>query len=354
MQKLSAERKKKKRVTVGIPSFNEEVNISNLLQSLVALGRPMSRPGSKNYSSERNENGSVKTEDKVLNSELDFIISEIIISDDSSDNTCRTVEAIAAENPSPVIKLLHHNTRRGVPAAWNEIFRQATGDIIVLYDADIITDEHTTSHLVDSIKDDIGLCASNPKPLLSNTSIISRACMFIAHWLSSVRKSGLSQYTVMGRALSISSHVAKRIVIPENVLALDLYLQCKVLEQGFNVVYNDDAVVYFKSPNNMLDFSSQILRATNGHKQIKHVLRGSCHRLDFRTQVVTIFKSIINDPKGAICLVLCYLLLPYYRTKLTDVNSIKWHIATSTKAKCIAGENSVPMKGDNQLYRGSY
>ena len=334
MQKLSSERKKKKKkVTVGIPSFNEEVNISNLLQSLVALGRPMSRPGSKNYSSERNENGSVKTEDKVLNSELDFIISEIIISDDSSDNTCRTVEAIAAENPSPVIKLLHHNTRRGVPAAWNEIFREATGEIIVLYDADIITDKHTTSHLVDSIRDDVGLCASNPKPLLSNTSIISRASMFIAHWLSSVRKSGLSQYTVMGRALSISSHVAKRIVIPENVIALDLYLQCKVLEQGFNVVYNDDAVVYFKSPNNMLDFSSQILRATNGHKQIKHVLRGSCHRLDFRTQVVTTFKSVINDPKGAICLVLCYLLLPYYRTKLTDVNSVKWHIATSTKSQ---------------------
>jgi cellulose synthase/poly-beta-1,6-N-acetylglucosamine synthase-like glycosyltransferase len=331
MQKLSAERRKK-RVTVGIPSFNEEVDISNLLQSLVTLDRPMSRPGSKNYSSKRKENGSVKTE-KVLNPILDFIISEIIISDDSSDNTCRTVEAIAAENPSPVIKLLHHNTRRGVPAAWNEIFRQATGEIIVLYDADVITDQHTTSHLVDSIRDDIGLCASNPKPLLSKTSMISRASMFIAHWLSSVRKRGLSQYTVMGRALSISSHIAKRIVIPENVIALDLYLQCKVLEQGFNVVYNDGAVVYFKSPNNMLDFSSQILRATNGHKQIKRVLGGSCHRLDFRTQVVTTFKSVINDPKGAICLVICYLLLPYYRMKLTDVNSVNWHIATSTKSQ---------------------
>jgi cellulose synthase/poly-beta-1,6-N-acetylglucosamine synthase-like glycosyltransferase len=331
MQKLSAERRKK-RVTVGIPSFNEEVDISNLLQSLVTLDRPMSRPGSKNYSSKRKENGSVKTE-KVLNPILDFIISEIIISDDSSDNTCRTVEAIAAENPSPVIKLLHHNTRRGVPAAWNEIFRQATGEIIVLYDADIITDQHTTSHLVDSIRDDIGLCASNPIPLLSKTSMISRASTFIAHWLSSVRKRGLSQYTVMGRALSISSNIAKRIVIPENVIALDLYLQCKVLEQGFNVVYNDGAVVYFKSPNNMLDFSSQILRATNGHKQIKRVLGGSCHRLDFRTQVVTTFKSVINDPKGAICLVICYLLLPYYRMKLTDVNSVNWHIATSTKSQ---------------------
>jgi cellulose synthase/poly-beta-1,6-N-acetylglucosamine synthase-like glycosyltransferase len=122
-------------------------------------------------------------------------------------------------------------------------------------------------------------------------------------------------------------------VIPENVIALDLYLQCKVLEQGFNVVYNDGAVVYFKSPNNMLDFSSQILRATNGHKQIKRVLGGFCHRLDFRTQVVTTFKSVINDPKGAICLVICYLLLPYYRMKLTDVNSVNWHIATSTKSQ---------------------
>ena len=55
----------------------------------------------------------------------------------------------------------------------------------------------------------------------------------------------------MGRALSVSSRVAKKITIPENVIALDLYLQCNVLELGFKVVYNDDALVYFRPPDNL-------------------------------------------------------------------------------------------------------
>src|ERR687891_680581 len=323
---------KQRTISIGIPSFNEEDNISRLLRSIVKLNNLRLQHGHQNNDHSSEEDVEAADRNSILVS-ADFKITEILISDDSSDNTFRIVEEIAAENPSFSIRFLHHDTRRGVSAAWNEIFREAKGEITVLYDADVIVEADTIAHLVHSMKGNIGLCASNPKPLVLKMSIVARASLFIAHWLSSVRNERLSQYTVMGRALSISSKVAKRIVIPENVIALDLYLQCKVLEQGFNVVYNDDAVVYFKSPNNMLDFSSQILRATNGHKQIKHVLRGSCRRLDFRTQVVTTFKSVINDPKGAICLVLCYLLLPYYRTKLTDVNSVKWHIATSTKSQ---------------------
>jgi cellulose synthase/poly-beta-1,6-N-acetylglucosamine synthase-like glycosyltransferase len=314
-------------VSIGIPSFNEEDNISRLLNSIVKLNEPSLQPGPPNSSK-------VDSRAKNGNSSLlstNFKITEVIISDDSSDNTSRIVEEIAAANPSLKIRLLHHETRRGVSAAWNEIFREASGKIIILYDADIILDADATAHLVESMKGNIGLCASNPKPVLLKMSIIASASRFVAHWLGSVRNERLSQYTVMGRALSISSKAAKRIVIPENVIALDLYLQCKVLEQGFSVLYNENAVVYFKPPENMLDFSSQILRATSGHKQIKHLTRASRCNLDFRTGAVTTLKSAMKDPKGAVCLVLCYLSLPYYKTKLANVDTVKWHIAKSTK-----------------------
>jgi glycosyltransferase involved in cell wall biosynthesis len=232
-----------KRITFGIPSYNEEVNISNILHLIIGLNRESQ---SRNRNSSGHGNGEIdkkRSENKGLNFKEEFIIAEIIISDDSSDNTCRIVEAISAENLSVNIKLLHHNTRRGVSSAWNEIFKIATGDIIVLYDADIIIDRNTTANLVESIDNGIGLCASNSTPLLLEKSRISRASKFVAEWLSRVRNNGLSQYTVMGRALSISSHVAKSITIPENVIALDLYLQCKVLELGFKVVYNEQALV---------------------------------------------------------------------------------------------------------------
>ena len=315
-------------VSIGIPSFNEEDNISHLLHSIVNLNKSSLQPGHPNSSKE--DSGATNGNNIPLST--DFKITEVIISDDSSDNTSRIVKELAAANPSLNIRLLHHETRRGVSAAWNEIFREASGEIIVLYDADIIIDADATAHLVESMKGNIGLCASNPMPLLLKRSIVARASRFVAHWLGSVRNKRLSQYTVMGRALSISSKAAKRIVIPENVIALDLYLQCKVLEQGLGVLYKKNAVVYFKPPDNMLDFSSQILRATNGHKQIKHLARASRCNLDFETGAVTTLKSATKDPKGAVCLVLCYLALPYYKTKLSDIDSVKWHIAKSTKS----------------------
>ena len=189
--------------------------------------------------------------------------------------------------------------RRGVSAAWNEIFKEATGDIIILYDADIRIENNTTATLVDSICDGIGLCASNIIPLVQKKSIVSRASIFVAEWLRLVRKDRLSQYTVMGRALSVSSRVAKKITIPENVIALDLYLQCNVLELGFKVVYNEEALVYFRPPDNLVDFSSQVLRATNGHRQIKKMQTGVCARLPFRTGVVADSKKYYAGPTGS-------------------------------------------------------
>jgi cellulose synthase/poly-beta-1,6-N-acetylglucosamine synthase-like glycosyltransferase len=322
-----------KRITVGIPSFNEEFNISRLLHSIIELNKLGSNELDNQNNSEYRNDDSLAAETRR---EKTVEITEVIISDDSSDDTCRIVDEIAAQNPSLNVKLIHHDCRRGVSAAWNEIFGSATGDVIVLYDADIIIEKNTTAFLVGSIREDIGLCASNSKPLVSKKSTITRASMFIADWLGAVRKYGLSQYTVMGRALSISSDVAKKITIPENVIALDLYLQCKVLEQGMGVHYNENAVIYFKPPDNMFDFSSQIIRAMNGHKQIEYLMRSSCSRLPFRSGLVTTLKSVAKDPKGALSLVSCYAVLPYYSQKLSGADSSKWHIAKSTKTPVFA------------------
>jgi glycosyltransferase involved in cell wall biosynthesis len=322
-----------KRVTIGIPSYNEEENISILIKSIIELSK------SENWSTNQGldngqrgiKNDIETTGDKRRDSANDFAITEIIISDDSSDSTHNIVKGIAAENSSVNIKLLHHDNRRGVSAAWNEIFKEARGDIIVLYDADVKIDRNTTSYLVDSIRDGIGLCASNIMPLVQEKSTVSRASGFIAEWLRWVRKNRLTQYTVMGRALSVSSRVAKMIPIPEGVIALDLYLQCKVLELGFDVAYNDRALVYFRPPDNMVDFGSQVLRAAIGHNQIQNMRTGLCTRLPLRIGLVAALKSFLQDPRGAASLIYCYSLLPFYKKKLTDIDSVKWHVAKSTK-----------------------
>ena len=73
-------------ITIGIPSYNEEVNISNLLNSIISS----------------NING--------------IFIEEVIISDDSTDSTPQVVEDFIKRNQLQNITLYHHGIRRGTAA----------------------------------------------------------------------------------------------------------------------------------------------------------------------------------------------------------------------------------------------
>jgi glycosyltransferase involved in cell wall biosynthesis len=286
-----------RRVTVGIPAYNEEQNIVNLLRSLEEQ-RPL--------------------------------ISEVIVSDDSSDKTPVLVRDFAKRSPLD-ISLLHHETRRGAAAAWNEILHKATGDVVVLYDADTIPHPSCTEQLMSRVSENTALCASNSQPVQA-AGIAGRASAFISNWLRSIRQSGLSQYTVMGRALAISASAAGKILIPPELIAIDLYLQCRVLEMGLDVAYNDDAVVYFKPPGSMQDLASQVVRAVNGHNQIKDMVSRLGIGLPPRVAVAQALKNAAMDPLGAASTVIGYSLMPYYMSRLKHTDSAKWHTADSSKA----------------------
>lgn len=286
------------RLTVGIPAYNEEHNISNLLRSV-----------------ERDAGG---------------LVGEIIVSDDSSDGTPFLVEQFAKKSSIPVIHLIHPK-RRGAAAAWNEIFQRSSGDAIVLYDADTLPSQGCTAGLAANISGGIALCASNSQPVRTR-GVAGRASTFISNWLRVVRKTRLSQYTVMGRGLAIDSAVAKRITIPANMIAIDLYLQCAVMEMGLGVAYNDDAVVYFRPAESMQDLASQVLRAVNGHRQVKEHIERLGVGLPLHVALAQTARTVLADPIGAASVAIGYSPLPYYRSRLAGTNSALWHTAASSKS----------------------
>jgi glycosyltransferase involved in cell wall biosynthesis len=283
-------------ITVGIPSYNERQNVVNLLQAIEEQHTP---------------------------------IFEVLISDDSSDNTPSLVHNFA-QHSFLDIQLFHHDTRRGAAAAWNEILQRASGDIIVLYDADTIPHPSCTEQLTSHIQGNVAICASNSQPVQA-AGIAGKASVFISKWLRSVRLARLSQYTVMGRALAINSSEAKKIEIPTNIIAIDLYVQCKVLEMGRDVIYNDGAIVYFKPANNIHDLASQVMRAVNGHKQIEEYVSSCGIGLPRRVAIAHAVKNAAKDPPGALSVTIGYSLIPYYRSRLEHTDTAKWHTAASSK-----------------------
>lgn len=287
------------KVTIGIPSFNEEKNILNLLRSIVK---------------QKSEH---------------FTICEIIISDDSSDNTIRLIEQFA-DSSETAIRCLHHSSRMGVGNAWNEIFLNAKGDVIVMYDGDVIPHEDSIQQLLSALRGRVVLAISNSKPVRS-TSVAGRAAIYVSSWLRCVRIKRLSQYTAIGRGLSIQAEVAKQITIPSDIIAVDLYLECRVLEFKLNIAYNDQAVVYFRPPDTVADFNSQVLRSLEGHKQIRNCIEKFKIRLPFVVALRQALGVFLSDPLGALSVVACYCILPYHKYALKGLDSSKWHIARSTK-----------------------
>jgi glycosyltransferase involved in cell wall biosynthesis len=284
-------------ITVGIPSYNERQNIVNLLRAI---------------------------------EEQPTTIFEVLISDDSSDNTPSLVRNFAQHSMLD-IQLFHHDTRRGAAAAWNEILQKAAGDTVVLYDADTIPHPSCTAQLASLIQGNVGICASNSQPVQA-AGIAGRASVFISNWLRSVRLARLSQYTVMGRALAINSKEAKKIEMPTNIIAIDLYIQCKILEMGLDILYNDNAIVYFKPANSIDDLASQVMRAVNGHKQIEDYVSSFGIALPREIAIANAVKNATKDPLGAMSVAIGYSLLSYYRSRLEHTDTAKWHTAESSKA----------------------
>jgi glycosyltransferase involved in cell wall biosynthesis len=289
-------------ITLGIITYNEQKNILKFFESL------------------KSQKLGEKSE-----------ITEIIFVDDSNDETPILINKISSENPELNIRLIHSDERKGASQGWNTIFRSAKGSIIVLLDADIEVGENCISRLSERISDSVGLCASNTVPNVNNTGIYACASVFISYWLRSIRKNGLSQYTTMGRALSLNTELAKGIEIPQEIIAIDLYLQCMVLERNKKVIYDDDAIIYFNPPITKNDFFSQIVRAIIGHGQIKELTRKFDIAAPASLTIKEFFKNSLKYPKGSLCLLLCYLQLPIrYFTERERVSHM-WEPANSTK-----------------------
>ena len=293
----SSERK----ITIGIPTFNEENNITKFVESL-------------------------KKQDMDPN-----VIEKILFIDDSDDNTTNLINKLKSENPELRIELHHNNKRMGASSAWNTIFRKSDGEVIVLLDADIELEKNCIRNLSNKVNEKTGLCASNTVPIIQKNNIYSKASAFIAFWLRSLRLHQISKYTTMGRALALYSKDVMDIEIPTDIIAIDLYIQCEILEKHKNVVYNDEAIIYFKTPLTKTDFLSQVTRAIIGHRQVKKYTKNLSLEISFITLLKEFLKESIQHPGYSWALICCYTMLPYSYLRSKEKVSYLWETATSTK-----------------------
>ncbi len=293
-------------LSIGIPSYNENRNLIRLLKQ---IKRQKLYPGT--------------------------ILKEIIISDDSDDETPELMERYL-KNEKLEIKYIHHEKRRGVAAAWNEIFREAGGDIIILYDADIFLTKNTTYYLTKKILENkkTGVVGGNIIALLEK-GIASEASYFISRWLNNVRtRYPESQFTIMGRALALRRKLADKIYIPPHVIAVDLYIETIAYKEKYKISYAKNAIVFFKPAKTLYENMSQIVRAVIGHSQLKKMINKYIpQKIDMRTQLKIFVESMSdNKMKYMYSTLLSYLIgIIYIPIVWEGASRHIWEIAITTK-----------------------
>lgn len=291
-------------LSVGIPAYNEEMNIGKLVKSIL----------DQDY-------GKIK-------------LGKIIIySDGSTDGTNAIVRGINSNK----IKLIASGKRRGQAHAQNIIFKNSASDILVLLNADIlIKDNNFIRNLAGPItaKKGVGLTSPMVVPLSPDNFfeyIIAKGHLEKNKLFATIGKNNI--YLCHGRARALSKKLYKSFKFP-NVIAEDAYSYLINKELGLEFYYVRNSKIYFRSPQSLHDHLKQSIRFVQGIKQLENFFDVNAVRKQFyipKTKYMQyMFNYFKNSPLEAIIYVLVQITSITFSLFGRKYNHI-WNVSVSSK-----------------------
>lgn len=197
-------------VTILIAAYNEEESIAKTIENKLALNYP---------------------KDKM---------EIIVISDGSTDKTDEIVQQYSARN----MRLLRQEPRNGKTSALNIAVLKARGEILVFSDANSIYDSDAVRHLVTPFGDSrIGYVTGKMIYTNPDGSAIGDGCSAYMKYENFLRKHETKLGSIVGVGGGIDA-VRKSLYEPMRADQLpDFILPLKVIENGYRVVYEPDAIL---------------------------------------------------------------------------------------------------------------
>lgn len=221
-------------------------------------------------------------EEQVLHFVLDSLLScqydrdrlEIIpINDHSTDRTAELLDEYHARHP--IIRPLHRtgdDEDRGKPISLNDAMQRATGDVIVVFDADYRPAKGLLMQLALAFQDpEAGAVMGRVIPYNANKNLLTR--------LLNLERSGGYQADQQARynLRTIPQYggtvAAYRKALMEDgfdpsVLAEDTELTYRLYAHGWKVIYANSAECYEEAPEDWRVRSRQVRRWSRGHNRV--------------------------------------------------------------------------------------
>lgn len=298
-------RKKTTTIAIGIPAYNEEGNIENLIRSILSQ--------------------------KEINYQLKEII---VVSDCSHDNTDKIVLGIKDKR----IKLIRNSNRIGQALTQNVILENFSSDILALLNADIfVKDKNFLYQFIKPLLDNkkVGIVSPRIVSLQDKnffSSIIKYSVAFKTFMYEKWEK-GNNIYLCHGRARCFSKDFCRVLTWPK-VISEDAFSYLLAQKHGFEFVYNKSAVIFYKSPDNFTDHQKQSLRFFNTKHEFKknfdQKTLTNAYAIPKSIIIQAIFLYLIKSP----VLFLSYLtIIVLVRIIPHKTLTVTWDIALSSKNK---------------------
>lgn len=230
---------RKQSVTVGIAAYNEGKNIASLLNSILTQTSVTGR-----------------------------VVRCIVVADGCTDNTVSEVRSLHSRN----LKLIINAKRIGQALSQSKILRNVKSDYLVLLNGDVqIKQSDFIEKLIHPFSEDsnIGLVGGNCMPLPAENhfeSVINYGVKAKSYLFEQIHNKD-NIFLCHGRVRAFSKTFLKSFtwkkVINEDAYS---YICCK--KNNLNFYFKKDAVIYYRSPQNIHDHMKQSKRFLHAKKEL--------------------------------------------------------------------------------------
>ncbi len=296
-------------VTIGIPAYNEDANIINLLDSIVTQKQTY------------------------------FHLQRIeVLLDASTDTTLELITQYAQTHT--IVNYKYLNQRQGKIALLNQLYKTNTSDYFLALDADIkLKGKNVINDLVKCFRNDtIGIVSGNNIPTISTNITEQLINTWVKFWYE-VRKSinhGNSVHNIRSCILMMKKSLVDTLEIPKEIVSDSQYIYFAALAKNYSFYFCPQAKVLYKSPSNFKDFMLQANRTKDERDKLVKLFGAHISEyynvplLNKITAIVTmLFTHILFIPS----FIIINLLLRTYKIKNSFIKPGQWKISHSTKIR---------------------
>lgn len=301
----------KLRLSVGIPAYNCEAHIAELLGAIL------------------------KQEDS------NFELTEIFVYCDACQD--HTVQ-VARSFKNQLIKVTDDRTRGGMARGLLNMFEQFQGDVFILLNDDVqIKSRYTFSRVLApfmSGNSQLGIVSGNPQPLAPRT-FIEAAGISTFRVYEQVRNQinhGNNKFSCDGKFLALSRPFIKKMTFPKDfrdMANVDAFLYFSCLKFGFRYHHVPAAKVFFTFPSTMTDYVNWNSRNNADPYILAKSFDDKLIRAAYAKPFVLYLKALIQEgfrnPVGCITAGLLGIYCHYRAKKIAPTLAPTWQTIRSTK-----------------------